>query len=56
MVGDERQIITLVVIKGTNFYVATYMSLSSLCCNISSFHDESYLQNFKAFFEQFFLR
>ena len=56
MVGDERQIITLVVIKGTNSYVATYMSLSSLCCNIFSFHDESSLQNFKAFFEQFFLR
>ena len=56
MVGDERQIITLVVIKGTNSYVATYISLSSLCCNIFSFHDESSLQNFKAFYEQFFLR
>ena len=56
MAGDERKIITLVLIKGTNFYVVTYMSLSSLCCNIFSFHDESSLQNFKAFFEQFFLR
>ena len=56
MVGDERQIIMLVVIKGTNSYVATYISLSSLCCNIFSFHDEGSLQNFKAFFEQFFLR
>ena len=56
VVGDERQIIALVVIKGTNFYVVTYMSLSSLCCNIFSFHDESSLQNFNGFFQQFFLR
>ena len=54
MAGDERKIITLVLIKGTNFYVVTYMSLSSVCRNIFSFHDESSLQNFKAFFEQFF--
>ena len=41
MVGDERQIITLVVIKETNFYVVTCIfSLSSLCCSIFSFHDD----------------
>ena len=54
MAGDERKIITLVLIKGTNFYVITYMSLSSLCCNIFSFHVESSLQNFKALFRTVF--
>ena len=41
MVGDERQIITLVVIKGLFFMLSPTLSLASLCCNIFSFHDDA---------------